>query len=93
MNAQTREKQHLCMNTHDEYEKFAVMISSGASETTYLSAARKQAEDIVNVGQRYMRVVDDHGTESWAKFQMCKGLGQHKILGSVSSGIWTLGGV
>ena len=38
----------------------------------------KQAEDIVNV------VVRDHGTESWAKFQMCKRLGQDKTLGSVS---------
>ena len=57
-----------------------------------MSAARKQSEDIVHVGQRYIREVDDHGTESWAKFPMCKGLGQHKILGSVSSGIWTLGG-
>ena len=43
-----------------------------ASDTTYSSAAGKKAEDIVNVGQGYIRVVDDHGTESWAKFQTDK---------------------
>ena len=52
--------------------------------TTYLSAAGKQAENIVNVGQRHVRVVDDDGTESWTKFQMCKGLGQDKMLESVN---------
>ena len=55
-----------------------------ASGTTYLSAAGKQAQDIVNVGQRYVRVDYDHGTESWANLQMCKGLGQDQILGIVS---------
>ena len=54
------------------------------SSTAYASTAGKQAEAIVNVGERYIRVVDDHGAESLAKFQMCKGLGQDKILGSVS---------
>ena len=43
--------------------------------TTYSSAAEKQAEDIVNIGQKYVQAVDDKGAESWAKFQMCKGLG------------------
>ena len=103
MSAQEKEKQNLCMNTREEYDKIAVMIDSGASETvasvekfesyptekttasgtTCSSAAGKQAEDILNVGQRYTRVVDDHGTESWPKFQMCR-LGQDKILGSAS---------
>lgn len=55
-----------------------------ASGTTYSSAAEKQAEDIVNVGQKYVQVVDDKGNESWAKFQICKGLGANRILGSVS---------
>ena len=75
------------MNIHNEYEKIAVIIDSGASETgapvekfesypvekttasgtTYSSAAGHQAEEIVNV-DRYTRVVDDHGTESWVKF-------------------------
>ena len=32
-----------------------------ASGTTYSSAGGKQAEDTVNVGQRYIRVVDVHG--------------------------------
>ena len=50
-----------------------------------LQQLESQAEDIVNVGQRYVRNVDDLGTQSWVKFQMCKELGQHKILGSVSS--------
>ena len=69
MSAQEKEKQNLCMNTHDEHEKLAVMITVGASETA-ASAAGKQAEDIAIVGQRYIRVVDGHGMESWAKFQM-----------------------
>jgi hypothetical protein len=47
-----------------------------ASGTTYSSAAEKQAEDIVNMGQKYVQVVDEYGVESWAKFQMCKGFGQ-----------------
>ena len=40
-----------------------------ASSTTYSSVARKQARDIVNVGQGYVRVVDDQGTKSWRKLQ------------------------
>ena len=34
-----------------------------------------------------IRVVDDHGTESWAKLQMCTGPGQDKIPGSVSRSV------
>ena len=64
-----KEKQNLCMNTHNVYEKLAVMLAVGASETA-ASAAGKQAEDIANVGQRYIRVVDGHGMESWAKFEV-----------------------
>lgn len=41
-----------------------------ASGTTYSSAAEKQAEDIVNLGQKYVQVVDENGSESWAKFQI-----------------------
>ena len=37
-----------------------------------------------NVGQKYVRVVDEYSTESRAKFQMCSGLGRDKILGIVS---------
>ena len=55
-----------------------------ASDTTYSSAAGKQAEDVVNVGQRHIPVVGDHDTESWAKFQMSRGPGHDKVLGSVS---------
>ena len=54
------------------------------SGTPYSSAAGKQTEDVVNDGQRCIRVVDDHGTESWAKFTMCRGLGQDRTLGSGS---------
>ena len=50
----------------------------------YSSASGKQSDDSVNVGQAYIRVVDDHGTESWAKFPMCRGLGQDKIMKSVN---------
>ena len=55
-----------------------------ASGTTYSSAAEKQAEAIMNMGQKYVETVDEKGNVSWAKFQMCKGLGQNRILGSVS---------
>ena len=90
MRTQETKKQNLCMNTHDEYYKIAVMTDAGASETvasaemsypiektttsgtTYSSSAEQQAEDTANVSQRYIRVVDDRGTESWAKFEMCK---------------------
>ena len=75
-----KEKQNLCMHTHDEYFE-SYPVEKTTSGTTYSSPARKQAEDIVNVGQSYVRVVDDHGTESCAKFQMCKGLGQDKDTG------------
>ena len=51
------------------------MIDSGASER--LASVEKFD------GQRYIRAVDDHCTESWAKFRMWQGLGQHKILGRV----------
>ena len=96
---------NLCTsNLEDEYEKIAVMIDSGASETvapfdrfpsyqmiettasgtTYSSAAEHQGGSITNVGEKFVEVVDENGTTTWAKFQMCKGLGQDKILGSVS---------
>ena len=65
-------------------EKFeSYPIEKTTSGTTCSSAAEQQAEDTANVSQRYIRVVDDRGMESWAKFEMCKGLGQDKILGSV----------
>ena len=51
------------------------------SSTLFLSVAREQTEDVVNVE---IRVLDDHRTVGWAKFQMCKGLGPDKILGSIS---------
>ena len=68
----------------EKFESHPIHIAT-ASGTTFSSAAGNQAEDIVNVGQRYIRVVDDHVTESWAKFQMWRGFGQEMILGSVSS--------
>jgi hypothetical protein len=34
-------------------------------------------------GQKFQAVAE-YGVESWPKFQMCKGLGNDKILGSVS---------
>ena len=55
-------------------------------------ALRKRSEDTVNVCQRYARVVDEYGTQSWAKFQMCMGLKKDKIFGSVEgSGVKTCG--
>ena len=67
-------------------EKFSSypLVETTASGTTYSSAAEKDVEQIINVGQKYVQVVDSRGNESWAKFQMCKGLGQNRILGSVS---------
>ena len=66
----------------EKFESYPIQNAT-ASGTTFSSAAGKQAEDIVNVGQRYIRVVDDHGTESWAKFQMWRGFGQEMTLGGV----------
>ena len=67
----------------ERFESYPIEKTSTPS-TTYLSAAGKQAENIVNVGQKHVRVVVDDGTESWTKFQMCKGLGQDKMLESVN---------
>ena len=36
------------------------------------------------MGEKFVEVTDDNGNNTWAKFQMCKGLGHNKILGSVS---------
>ena len=55
-----------------------------ATGTTYSSAAEKQFEDIVNIGEKVVETVDEHGNVNWAKFQICKGLSKGKILGSVS---------
>ena len=54
-----------------------------ATGTTYSSAAAKQSEDIVNLGQTYVQVTDERGRETWATFQICSGLGSNRILGSV----------
>ena len=45
----------------EKSESYSIETST-ASGTTYSSAAGKQAEDSVDVGQRYIRVVDEHGT-------------------------------
>ena len=93
-----------CTNINNDYEKFSVMVGSGASETvashdmfpsygliktiasgiTYSSAAESQVEGIVNVGEKLVETVDENGVTSFAKFQMCKGLGKGKVLGNVS---------
>ena len=64
MSAKEKENHNLCMTTHEEYERIAAIIDSGASETvasvekttasgiTYSSGAEKQADDIVYFGQR-----------------------------------------
>ena len=87
------------MNNRDEYaKKIAVMIDSGfwtSSSRTRRSRSQYQAqrtcrqqgsmqETSSNVGQKYVRVVDEYSTESRAKFQMCSGLGRDKTLGIVS---------
>ena len=77
----------------EKFESYPIEKTT-ASGTTYSSAAGNQAEAIDNAGQRYIRVGDDHGTESWAKFQMCRGRsrqdpGKRQQIG----GLWTLGGV
>lgn len=60
------------------------LVQTTASGTTYSPAAANAAEEITNVGDKYIRVVDSNGVESMAKFQMCRGLGRDKILASVS---------
>ena len=39
-----------------------------ATGTTYSSAAAKQSEEIVNLGQTYVQVTDERGGETWATF-------------------------
>ena len=68
----------------EEYFPAYELIETTASGVTYSSAADKTAEPIVNLGQKLVEVVDEYGTCSWAKFQICRGLGQGRILGSVS---------
>lgn len=36
------------------------------------------------MGEKYVEVTDSNGRISWAKFQICSGLGNDKILASVS---------
>ena len=51
ISAQEKEKHDMCMNNHEDCDNIAVMIDSGASDTV------APVEDIVSVGQRYIRVV------------------------------------
>ena len=69
------------INIPDKFESYP-MKKTLAGGTTYSSAAGKQAEHIVDVGPKCIRDVDEHGTETWAEFQMCSGLGRDKSLGS-----------
>ena len=72
----------------EKFESYPIEKTT-ASGTTYSSVAGKQAEDNVNVGQRYIRVVDDHGLESWAKSQMCLDLVKTRYW-EASAGLWNL---
>lgn len=53
------------------------LVQTAASGTTYTSAAAIAAEEITNVGEKYIQVVDSNGVESMTKFQMCRGLGRN----------------
>ena len=69
--------------SHEKFLSYE-LVETTASGVTYSSAAESQAEDIIDVGEKFVETVDENGVTSWAKFQMCKGLGNGKILGSVS---------
>lgn len=60
------------------------LIQATAFSTTYTSAAANAAEEITNVGEKYLQVADYNGIESMAKFQKCRGLGRDMVLASVS---------
>ena len=60
------------------------LVKTTASGTTYASAAAGDGNEIVNIGEKFVEVVDENGTTTWAKFQVCRGLGKDKVLGSVS---------
>ena len=60
------------------------LVKTTASGTTYASAAAGDCNEIVNIGEKFVEVVDENGTTTWAKFQVCRGLGKDKVLGSVS---------
>ena len=60
--------------SHDKFPSYPLEKTT-ASGTTFSLAAEKEAEQIINVGQKYVQVVDARGNENWAKIQMCKGFG------------------
>ena len=60
------------------------LVKTTASGTTYASAAASDGNEIVNIGDKFVEVVDENGTTTWAKFQVCRGLGKVNVLGSVS---------
>jgi hypothetical protein len=49
--------------SQDKFPSYPMMETT-ASGTTYSSAVEKQAEDIVNLGQKYAQVVDEMGNET-----------------------------
>ena len=50
----------------------------------HCSCQKRGSKQRISSVLRYIRVFDDHRKVSWAKFQMCKGLGSNKMLGSIS---------
>ena len=66
-------------------EKFEAyeLIATTAVGTQY-SAAAESGAAIVNKGEKLIDVVDANGVATKARFQICSGLSQSKILGSVS---------
>ena len=69
--------------SEDKFESYPLEATT-ASGTTYSSAAEKQAEDIVNLGQKHVLATDSKGHAHWVKLQVCRGLGRGRVLGSVS---------
>ena len=61
----------------ENFESYPLRRQWHQAQRTHRQLETKQVE----TSWRYVRVVDEYGTESWAKFQMCKGLRQDKILG------------
>ena len=62
----------------EKFESYPIDKTT-APGTAYSSAAGKQAEDIVIVGQRYIRVTDEHITESWTKFRTFGGVQTRRV--------------
>lgn len=68
--------------SRDEFKNYELKMTSPTRATC--SSAAEASAAIVNKGETIIVAADDRGVVSYVKFQMCDGLSENKILGSVS---------